>query len=244
MTESEWNGCVDPAFMYDLLRRTVTERKLRLIACACCRRVQHLVRGFSTAIILDLAERMADGQAGEEEVAEIRNHNWAYTREPCSPHHSSNPSLAVRDLAARAVAFAAEEHDACFRAVFFASDAMASLARSAVNPEEDAGYVAAQQAERRVQCDLIRDICGYPCRRSTIPDSVLAWNDGTVVKLAQAIYEERTVPSCRFDDGRLAILADAMEDAGCQDANVLGHLREPLPHMLGCHVLDALLGKE
>lgn len=244
MTESEWNDCADPAFMYDLVRRTVSERKLRLIACACCRRVQHLVRGFSTPIILDLAERMAEGQASEEEVAQVRNENWAYTREPCSPHHSSSPSLAVPDLATGAVAFAAEERDACFRAVFFASDAMASLERTAANPEDDVGYVAAQQAERRIQCDLIRDICGYPCRRLAIPDSVLAWNDGTVVKLAQAIYDERTLPSGHLDTGRMAILADAMEDAGYQDGEILAHCRDTNQHVRGCHVLDALLGKE
>jgi hypothetical protein len=64
----------------------------------------------------------------------------------------------------------------------------------------------------------------------------LRWNDGTVVKLAQSIYDER-----RFTD--LPILADALEDAGCADADILAHCRGPGPHVRGCWVVDLLLGK-
>jgi hypothetical protein len=55
--------------------------------------------------------------------------------------------------------------------------------------------------------------------------------------LAQAIYEDRA-----FD--RLPVLADALEDAGCTNSDLLGHLRGPGPHARGCWVLDLLLGKE
>jgi hypothetical protein len=64
----------------------------------------------------------------------------------------------------------------------------------------------------------------------------LAWNGGTVVKLAEAIYAGRA-----FD--RMPILADALEEAGCADANFLDHCREPGPHALGCWIVDLLLGK-
>ncbi len=56
-------------------------------------------------------------------------------------------------------------------------------------------------------------------------------------KLAAAVYEERA-----FD--RLPLLADALEDAGCTNAELLGHLRGPGPHARGCRALDLLLGKE
>jgi hypothetical protein len=64
----------------------------------------------------------------------------------------------------------------------------------------------------------------------------LTWNEGTIPKLAEAVYNERN-----FD--RLPILADALEEAGCPDADILEHCREPGPHARGCFLVDALLGK-
>jgi hypothetical protein len=54
--------------------------------------------------------------------------------------------------------------------------------------------------------------------------------------LASAVYTERA-----FD--RLPVLADALEEAGCVDADILSHLRGAGPHALGCWCLDLLLGK-
>jgi hypothetical protein len=71
-----------------------------------------------------------------------------------------------------------------------------------------------------------------------------AWNGGTVVKLAQAAYEESDLPSGTLDTTRLAILADALEEAGCADAEILGHLRGPRPHVLGCWAVDLIVGKQ
>jgi hypothetical protein len=70
------------------------------------------------------------------------------------------------------------------------------------------------------------------------------WNDRTVTKLAQAAYEERTLSAGTLDLARLAILADALEEAGCTDAGLLNHLRAGGAHVRGCFVLDLLLGKE
>jgi hypothetical protein len=64
-----------------------------------------------------------------------------------------------------------------------------------------------------------------------------------VVRLAQAAYDDRHLPAGTLDNGRLAILADALEEAGCTDADVLGHLRGPGPHVRGCWAVDLLLGK-
>ena len=92
--------------------------------------------------------------------------------------------------------------------------------------------------EGQVQSDLLRDIFGNPFRPVTLAPSLLDWNDSVVVKLSQGIYEERA-----FD--RLPILADALEDAGCDDQDILAHCREQgLVHVRGCWVVDLLLGKE
>jgi hypothetical protein len=46
------------------------------------------------------------------------------------------------------------------------------------------------------------------------------------------------------DPQRLAVLADALEEAGCNDAEILTHLRSPGPHVRGCWALDLILGKQ
>jgi hypothetical protein len=85
------------------------------------------------------------------------------------------------------------------------------------------------------QCALLRDIMTNPFHPpGRLHPDWLTWRDGLVRQLAQAIYEERA-----FE--RMPILADALEDAGCSDAVVLGHLRGPGPHVPGCWLLDRLL---
>jgi hypothetical protein len=63
------------------------------------------------------------------------------------------------------------------------------------------------------------------------------------VKLAQAVYEERELPSGHLDAARLAVLADMLEEAGATDPHLLGHLRSPGPHIRGCFAVDALAGR-
>jgi len=68
-------------------------------------------------------------------------------------------------------------------------------------------------------------------------DAVLAWNDHTVPRIAEGIYQERA-----FD--RLPILADALLDAGCEDEDLMHHCRSAGPHVRGCWAVDLVLGKE
>ena len=82
----------------------------------------------------------------------------------------------------------------------------------------------------------LREIFGNPFRATPISSSWLAWNDGAIRKMAQSIYDDRA-----FD--RLPLLADALEDAGCADADILSHCRTPGEHVRGCWVVDLLLGK-
>jgi hypothetical protein len=88
------------------------------------------------------------------------------------------------------------------------------------------------QAELREQAELAREIFANPfAPPPPLPAAVRAWNDGTVVKLAQSLYDERA-----YD--RLGILADALTDAGCADDVLLSHLRSSGPHVRGCWALD------
>jgi hypothetical protein len=87
---------------------------------------------------------------------------------------------------------------------------------------------------RRACAAAMRDIFGNPFRPATLDPS---WLTSTVVALARGIYEERA-----FD--RMPILADALQDAGCDNEDVLNHCRGPGPHVRGCWVVDLVLGKE
>jgi hypothetical protein len=86
------------------------------------------------------------------------------------------------------------------------------------------------------ECGYLRDIFGNPFLQAAVDPAWLAWQGGTVVRLAEAIYEER-----HFAD--LPVLADALEEAGCSDQEILGHCRGPGPHAKGCWLIDLLLGK-
>jgi hypothetical protein len=83
---------------------------------------------------------------------------------------------------------------------------------------------------------ILRHLFGNPFRPVFLNPAWLIWNDGTVQKLAQAIYDERA-----FD--RMPILADALEDAGCTNQDILDHCRSGGEHVRGCWVVDLLLGK-
>jgi hypothetical protein len=93
------------------------------------------------------------------------------------------------------------------------------------------------EAELTAQAGILLDIFGNPFRPVTLDPFWLAWSNGTILKLTQAIYDERA-----FD--RLWILADALEEAGCTNADILSHLRGPGPHVRGCWVVDLILGKQ
>jgi hypothetical protein len=92
-------------------------------------------------------------------------------------------------------------------------------------------------AEQKAQAALIRDIFGNPFRPWQVDPAWLAWCEGTIPKLAWSIYQERA-----FE--RLPILADALEEAGCANADLLDHLRGPDTHVRGCWALDAVLARE
>jgi hypothetical protein len=107
--------------------------------------------------------------------------------------------------------------------------AFKAMFHSAGNQLDREGYAR----EERQQCHLLRDIFGNPFRPVAVDP---AWLTSDVLALAQGIYDERA-----FD--RMPILADALQDAGCDNDDILNHCRGPGPHVRGCWVVDLLLGK-
>jgi hypothetical protein len=99
----------------------------------------------------------------------------------------------------------------------------------------------ASDAAEGVLCELLRDLWGNPFRPPQI-DRIVLREGSTVVRLAQSA-EDNLLPGGTLAEDHLAVLADALEDAGCTDAAILGHLRGPGPHVRGCWALDAILGR-
>jgi hypothetical protein len=232
VNETEWLECTESEKMLELLRSKASDRKLRLFVCACCRRVWHQLFDKQSRRAVEVAERLADGQADPAEVAAARTEmeELIRRREQEWPEEASFSEAALLyghvDRLPRMLAQSALEEGVTTQWTGLAAD-----------------FRAAGPADHRPLVAFLHDIFGNPFRPVTIAPAVLAWNDAAVVRLAQAAYDERHLPAGTLDNGRLAILADALEEAGCTDADILGHLRGPGPHVRGCWPLDLCLGK-
>jgi hypothetical protein len=143
--------------------------------------------------------------------------------------------------AAASVAGGPEGEDLVLDTWYWASEAVAGVGVGSWSRFADGGACV---GECTAQAALLRDIFGNPFRPISPSPAVLTWNDATVVRLARAAYDERHMPAGTLDNGRLAVLSDALEEAGCMDQDILGHLRGPGPHVRGCWPVDLLLGKE
>jgi hypothetical protein len=240
MTEQEWLNCTDPFELWGFLADKAGDRKKLLFAAACCRRVwPYLSRAESRAAV-ETAELLADGQADKED--RIR------ARKAAKRVLDGLEGDEIRSRAAAAARIALEWFDGRFAGgdvlhhVPHVAGAVASR-KAGLDPEEawymnHPAYNDAFFAELAALADLLRDVLGpLPFRPApAVRPRWLSWNDGAVTKMAQAAYDGR-----RFAD--LPILADALEEAGCTDAELLGYLRGPGPHVRGCWAVDLLLGK-
>jgi hypothetical protein len=94
-------------------------------------------------------------------------------------------------------------------------------------------FVRDDERARQIIPPLLRDIFGNPFHPASINPS---WLTSTVVALAEGIYQDRA-----FD--RMPILADALQDAGCDNEDILNHCLQPGEHVRGCWALDLILGK-
>jgi hypothetical protein len=108
-----------------------------------------------------------------------------------------------------------------------------------------ASSTASSPVLRSLQAVLLRDIYGPLLYRDVRWEpGWLTRNGGTVKRLAEGIYQERALPSGHLDSARLAVLADALEEAGCNNGEILAHCREQGKiHVRGCWVIELLLQK-
>ena len=255
MTKQEWLACTDPTPLMQPIRLRANHRKLWLFAVACCRRIWHLFTDQRVRDVVELAESRADGMVDEAWLRKawqtLSHEHWLRERwreVMGSPQPSLQGYFVVQELVTTTgypspyriveriqelVLHATNDTGAARRAPGGEEVQAARAAWSAAVRERD----SVQQA----QSDLIRCIFGNPFHPVSLNP---AWQTPTVVALATAAYDEQILPQGHLDPQRLAVLANALEDAGCAEDRILSHLRGPGPHVRGCWLLDLLLSKD
>jgi hypothetical protein len=237
VTEAEWNIYADPQGMLEFLwcSGKLSDRKARLFAVAVCRRIWHALKDERSRRVVEVAERYADRLAVRGEVHSARAEALAAVRGVLKC------SATVASMRATRAAYGCLKSD--FGASLQTAQEVASDAAGASDERSPEDWDVAVRTEANAQVPLVRCLFGNPFRTLIVDQTWLTWNNGNVQKLARAAYEERELPLGTLDTTRLGILADALEEAGCDDEHLLAHLRGPCPHARGCFVVDALLGK-
>jgi hypothetical protein len=227
VTDEEWRAETHPFYMlrfWTYLRDEPSPRKLRLLACACCRRVPHLLAEPPLRRALEVAEAFADGRAGVDDLVNAGKEASALARsrgQTLAQMRRDNPNWPPLHAASQAASAA----DAlCSPSHRFLGNAMHATA-------DDGGR--GRDTEDAEQARLVREILGSPLRSITIGPS---WLRPEIAMLARRIYDERAFERCHA-------LAAMLEGAGCGEDALLSHLREePSAHVRGCWALDALHG--
>jgi hypothetical protein len=233
VTGEEWLACADPTAMLEFLRDKGNDRKLRLFACACRRRIAHRLPHDSDRDAIDEVEWHVDQEGGISQIEnkESQAGSYYFSRYVVCYWNADDPHeryVADAGPAFNAAVAAAWDSASAAGEVFFADS-------KTYGDDPDA-----EQLERITQARLLRDIFGNPFRPVQVKRS---WLTSTVQNLAAVAYEERNLPSGELDAARVAVLADALEDAGCTDGQVLDHLRGPGPHVRGCWAIDLVLAR-
>lgn len=200
-----------------------SDRKFRLLMVAAAHTAWENLPDSRSRLAVAVAERHADGPCPEALLEAQLQTEWAY--------HDVAEMGADDDTAKRASKRLALTAHLCTYFEPLQEGLRLPVWVEALEGLGDTDYFPPQM--RALHLALFHDLIRNPFRPVAFDPQ---WRSETVVALASAIYAERA-----FD--RMPILADALEEAGCDDAVVLAHCRNSGPHARGCWVVDGLLGK-
>jgi hypothetical protein len=239
MTESDWlTTTTRPADMLRHVRAKASARKLQLISCGCARLVSSLLTERQLEI-LSIVERHADGLIDHHEYSlaaleSTRSHVQQMVQEGRPSTTTAAVARVMYSMVSSDITVGAE------RAVLWAVQA-ARLSLGGDKRREVAQDISSQV------CDLFREVIGNPFAERVVVGPGWEQSGGVVAGWMTRVGETARLIAAgvqaeqAFD--RLPILADALEDDGCTDAELLAHLRRPGPHARGCWALDVVLGK-
>jgi hypothetical protein len=238
MTEDEWLACEDPEAMLKFLHGKASQRRLRLFALACFREIWASTDNDETCAALAILEHLAltgplrqrDGQLSNPQVVRVPAGqvviDCGASEDAVGPLEVLRENEVVKRIEAREIK----------STLVYAFRILACTEFQNWPPLGSVSFFEHAGIAHRRQAHLIRDIVSSPFRPIPLAVDWLHRNDATVRRIAEAIYVEDA-----FD--RLPILADALEDAGCDNADILNHCRQAGEHVRGCWVVDLVLGK-
>jgi hypothetical protein len=223
ITETGWLQATSLTAMLETLDRLRSEgywRHCTMFVCGWVRLNWHDLVDDRSRAAIEIIELFQDGRVnfGEVQRANLMAHEAAWElRNPTS--HADDPERQNR------VALAAT--DAACVASRDPFDCIPDLARS--NQYRNQAGI-----DESKLCDLLWDTFGNPYRPVVIGPS---WSTPTSTALARGMYESR-------DFSAMSTLADALQDAGCNNADILAHCRGSGPHVRGCWAVELVLNKE
>jgi hypothetical protein len=250
VTEAEWLECADPKPIMEFLQTKLSARKARLLAVNCCRGCLEAAMTDLLRAALDAGEIYADDPgaldlAVNAERAASQASFGAYTRAQQSAWSDTWREWAFA-AATGAVSSAAIPKSGWLETRWLSATSGSAIraagcaARAAARTDENANdeaILAERTAEadaRACHCALARCVAGATLFRRV--EVAPQWLTDTVLLLARQMYDSR-------DFGAMPILADALQDAGCDNEAILSHCRGEGPHVRGCWVVDLVLGK-
>jgi hypothetical protein len=205
-----------------------SERKLRLYATACCYRIQKHFEEYEWKLV-EACELFADGVGNYEHLKEQAEYAIRFdSRRPAASAAIDAVGSQRRDSDPKGCwVYQKNAERVAHECALQAAKIYPSTGRLTEKSKET-------QRELAAQADLLREVFGNPFR----PVAFLpAWWTDTALSLARQMYASREFSA-------MPILADALQDAGCDNADILDHCRGPGPHIRGCWVIDLVLGKE
>jgi hypothetical protein len=264
MTESQWLSTTNPHDMLAFLNERkpaglatlfswlgfatgkASPRKLRLFACACCRRLGPLLADERSRQAIDVAELYVDSLVSKKAYQQAVHAARAASLQAARPRIMMGEWLAAAQArAAEAIACTLEADDPADEAATWGKEAVRAWAAQNSGPHPAAGShmphlphqsmtpEAAWIAEGIAQCDLLRDLIGNPFRAPVFAPS---WRTPQAIALATSICQDRSFTE-------VPQLAMILEQAGCNNPEILQHCRENKEHARGCWALDFVLGK-
>jgi hypothetical protein len=217
MTETEWLTSVETHILVAFLGCKASDRKMRLFACGVCRQLASYVETEEYIRAIEAGEEFAD--TGKTKAAMRRGRQVLRSRRLSLLEMTSGMSDEL-------IAIYLAEASLSENKIRYFINRLSALYLM----HENSGYIH----HRAVTASgIVREVFGNPFRSVSIDPS---WLTSTVLTLAQGIYADRI-----FD--RLPALADALQDAGCKNEDILNHCRQPGVHVWGCWAVDLLLGK-